>query len=218
MENTKAKNMAETARHRSNVYGLLAMIYREEPTAVLLRGITDKGFLSVLSNLGIKFDKGFFDQPEKKLLEDLSVEFARLFLGPGRHISPHESVHHERADGDWGRLWGRSTVEVKKFVESLGFQYKSDYKGLPDHISVELEFMHELTKNEADALEAEDIESALKCREIEKKFIKEHLLKWIPAFSGKIINEAELSFYREMARLTKSFIEIEKTECLEGLH
>ncbi len=42
---------------------------------------------------------------------------------------------------DRGNFGGESTVEVKKFIESAGFDYTSEYKGLPDHISVEWEFM-----------------------------------------------------------------------------
>ncbi|GBE05880.1 hypothetical protein BMS3Abin10_01521 [bacterium BMS3Abin10] len=44
---------------------------------------------------------------------------------------------------------------------------------------------------------------------MEKKFIEEHLLKWIPIFCDKVITWAELPFYREMAKLTKFFIEFE---------
>ena len=38
-------------------------------------------------------------------------------------------------------------------------------------------------------------------------FMEDHIMKWIPQFCDKIIADAELSFYREMAELTKSFIQ-----------
>ncbi|GBE03997.1 hypothetical protein BMS3Abin09_00921 [bacterium BMS3Abin09] len=47
---------------------------------------------------------------------------------------------------------------------------------------------------------------------MEKKFIDEHLTKWLPVFCKKIISEAKLPFYREMARITSNFIEFEKDE------
>ncbi len=47
---------------------------------------------------------------------------------------------------------------------------------------------------------------------MENKFIEDHLLKWVPIFCDKIISEAELSFYREIAKITKLFIEFEKEE------
>ena len=98
MAKTETLNMKELAGHRSNIYGLLAAIYRREMTSDLLKQIKNPSMLGVLSNLGIELNNGFFKKPEKELLEDLAVEYARLFIGPGKHISPHESVHHQRDD------------------------------------------------------------------------------------------------------------------------
>ncbi|MHC4459044.1 MAG: TorD/DmsD family molecular chaperone [Planctomycetota bacterium] len=212
MAKTEKQNMEEQAQHRSNIYGLLAAIYRREMTSDLLKQIKDPRFLGVLSNLGIELNNGLFQKPERELLEDLAVEYARLFLGPGKHISPHESVHHQKNDGQWGQLWGESTVAVKKFIESSGLHYNSDYSGLPDHISVELEFMQQVTLREEQAWAEGDKNTALKCLKKEKKFIKEHLARWIPDFCNKVIQKAELPLYREMAKLTKNFIQFEMKE------
>ena len=209
MEKTSTATMA---RQRSDIYGFLAMVYRQEVTSDFLGQIKDPRFLGVLSDLGIQFDDDFFKKPEKELLEDLAIEYTRLFLGPGKHISPHESVQHQRAEGKWGQLWGDSTVEVKKFIETTGLEYQSDYKGLPDHISVELEFMQQLTLREEQAWEEEDMDGAASCRNIEKKFIEEHMVPWVSEFCEKIMQEAELPFYRDLAALTRNFIEFEKDE------
>lgn len=213
MNKSKTQNtMIETAGHRSTIYSFLSLIFRTEVTKELLENIKERSFLSMLSDMGVNFDNDFLSKPEDTLLEDLAVEYTRLFLGPDKHISPHESVHHERGDGDWGVLWGRSTVEVKSFIETAGLKYKSEFTGLPDHISVELEFMHAVTKEEAQAWENNDIERANYCCQIEKKFMTEHLLKWGHIFCDKIMAEAELSFYREIAGITKNFMEFEKEE------
>jgi TorA maturation chaperone TorD len=212
MTNTEKLDMKELAGHRSNIYGLLAAIYRREMTSDLLEQIKDPSGLGVLSNLEIKLNIGFLKKPEHELLEDLAVEYARLFIGPGKHISPHESVHHKRDDGRWGQLWGPSTAEVKKFIESTGLSYQSEYTGLPDHISVELEFMQQVTLAEGKAWEDGDKNLALTCLENEKKFIEEHLAGWIPEFCEKVVKEARLPFYRVMAELTQKFIEFEKCE------
>ncbi len=206
------KKMVETATQRSNIYGLLSLIYRTEVTKDLLAHIKKPEFLSVLSDMGAKLEDDFLKGPEDKLIEDLAVEYTRLFLGPGQHISPHESIHHDTGDGDWGQFWGRSTVEIKKFVETSGLKFKSDYTGLPDHISVELEFMQLAAKREMQALEEKDNDGLLYCLKMEKMFIEEHLVKWVPIFCDKIISEAELSFYREIAKVTKNFMEFEQKE------
>jgi TorA maturation chaperone TorD len=150
------KKMVETATQRSNIYGLLSLIYRTEVTKDLLAHIKKPEFLSVLSDMGAKLEDDFLKGSEDKLIEDLAVEYTRLFLGPGKHISPHESIHHDTGDGDWGQFWGRSTVEIKKFIAASGLEYKSEYTGLPDHISVELEFMQLAAKRETQALEEKD--------------------------------------------------------------
>ncbi len=206
------KIMIETARQRSNIYGLLTLIYRAEVTKELLKHIRDPEFLSVLSDMGAKLEDDFLMGSEDELIEDLAVEYARLFLGPAKHISPHESIHHDTGDGDWGQLWGKSTVEVKKFIETAGLEYKSEYTGLPDHISVELEFMQEATKREAQARKENDSDGLLYCLKMEKKFIDEHVAKWIPIFCDIVISQAELPFYREMAKVTKQFMKFEKDE------
>jgi len=212
MAKTEKLNTKDLAGHRSNIYGLLAAIYRREMTSDLLQQIKKPATLGVLANLGIKLNNGFLKKPEHELLEELAIEYARLFIGPGKHISPHESVHHKREDGRWGQLWGLSTAEVKKIIESAGLSYQSEYTGLPDHISVELEFMQQVTLAEEKAWEDGDKKLALACLENEKKFIEEHLAEWIPDFCDKVINGAELPFYQVMAELTKKFIEFEKNE------
>jgi TorA maturation chaperone TorD len=212
MARTEKLNLKDLAGHRSNIYGLLAAIYRREMTSDLLKQIKDPSMLGVLSNLGLKLNNGFLETPEHQLLEDLAVEYARLFIGPGKHISPHESVHHKRDDGQWGQLWGPSTAEVKRIIESAGLSYQSEYTGLPDHISVELEFMQQVTLAEEKAWEGDDKNLALACLKNERKFIEEHLAEWIPNFCDKVIKEAESPFYQVMAELTQKFIQFEKNE------
>jgi anaerobic sulfite reductase subunit A len=55
----------------------------------------------------------------------------------------------------------------------------------------------------------------LLCLKNEKKFVDQHLFGWIPDFCEKVIEAAEMPFYREMARLTRSFMEFEKKELKE---
>ena len=212
MTTSKKENIKELAGHRSNIYGFLAAVYRQELTSELYQQMKDNEFQEVLSSLGVKLNNGFFQISEQELLENLAVEYTRLFVGPGKHISPHESVQHQKEGVQSGQLWGELTAEVKKIIESSGLEYTSEYTGMPDHISVELEFMQQVVRREAQAWGADDDETARLCLKNEKKFIDEHLCGWIPEFCEKVIETAEMPFYREMARLTLSFIEFEKQE------
>ncbi|UCH81642.1 MAG: molecular chaperone TorD family protein [Nitrospiraceae bacterium] len=208
-KNAELKDMSKDAFQRSIIYGFLARVYRKELTLDILGRIKDSRFAEVLSDLGVQLGDGFYEKPDEDLLEDLAIEYTRLYLGPGRHISPHESIHHERDDGDWGKHWGASTVEVKKFVESLGLEYKESDRSMPDHISVELELMQKIISKEKEAWEKNDGKGVLHYLKIEKMFMEDHIIKWVPRFCDVIIAEAELSFYREMAGLTKSFIQVD---------
>jgi len=212
MTTSAMENIKKLAEHRSSIYGFLAAIYRQELTSELLQQMKAHRFQEVLSNLGVKLNNGFFQNSEKELLEKLAIEYTRLFVGPGKHISPHESVQHKKEGVQSGQLWGELTTEVKKIIESSGLEYTSEYTGMPDHISVELEFMQQVVRRESQAWEADDDETARLCLKNEKIFIDEHLCGWIPKFCEKVIEAAEMTFYREMARLTLSFIEFEKQE------
>jgi TorA maturation chaperone TorD len=207
---TEPGKYVKLADQRINVYGFLARLYRKEILPGFFGQIKSPQFRGALSALGAQLDDDFFSRPEEELLEDLAVEYTRLFLGPGRHINPHESVHHERPDGDWGSFWGASTVEVKKFIESAGLEYSPDYKDMPDHISVEFEFMQKVIERERDAWKEGDGGGALYCLKMEKMFIEQHIARWVPLFCEKIISQAELPFYREMAKVTKDFVEFEE--------
>jgi TorA maturation chaperone TorD len=81
---------------------------------------------------------------------------------------------------------------------------------MPDHISVEFEFMQKVIERERTAWEEGDGDAALYCLKMEKMFIDDHLHRWVPRFCGKVAEDAQLSFYREMAKLTKGFVELEK--------
>ncbi|MFQ5993764.1 MAG: molecular chaperone [Acidiferrobacterales bacterium] len=201
--------MVQQTTERSNVYGLLATAYRDVPTIELLRQIRDPAFLRALNDVGVRFDESFLGSPEEPLLAKLSCEYTRLFLGPGKHISPHESVH-TLADGEG--LWGKSTIQVQAFLESAGVEFRSGYHGLPDHISTELEFMQKITEAEAQAWKREACAEAMQWLAVEKEFVDQHLAQWVPGFCEKVIGDAESSFYREIAQLTRDFVALEKQE------
>ena len=201
--------IAGMAGQRSQLYGLLARVYRNEPDVAFISMLKTDLFKDAFMEMGIELDSDFITRTEDVLMEELAVEFTRLFLGPGPHISPHESLHHELKHGKWGTLWGDSTVEVKNFIESTGLKVESELNLLPDHISVELEFMHLLANREVEAREEGDHEAAAQCIKMEKEFLERHLRSWVPAFCDKVIAAADSSFYRVTAELTKRFLKFE---------
>ncbi len=205
----EAKTAARRATERSNLYGFLAAVYREEPTPEFLRHLRDPPFRQALAAAGVALDQNLLSLPEEELVSELALEYTRLFLGPGKHVSPYASVHLPAGGGS---LYGAPTAAVKRFIESTGARYRLDYRGLPDHISVELEFMQVVVLTEAEAWGSQDHKQARKCLSIEKEFIDTHLAGWVPIFREKVCQQAELSFYCQMAKMTQEFLRMERDE------
>ncbi len=206
---TKRNEMADNATTRSQVYALLTIVFRAEPSEAFLKELQGPRFSEALSELGVDLGSEYHAKTKVENCQGLAVEFTRLFLGPGQHISAHESVFAE-LDGGFGGHWGAQTAEVKKFIEATGMEYASDFNGLPDHISVELEFMQKLAEWELEKWANDDDENAEYCLSVQKKFIEEHLLKWVPQFCSEVIDKADQPFYREMAGITVDFLEFDR--------
>jgi len=202
------KKSADSAQLRSNIYGLLAAVFRQEPSEALIKELRDPRLSGVFSDMGVELGETFSNLPESAAAEALALEFTRLFIGPGHHISAHESIFAEM-DGDTSSLWGKKTVEVKNFIETAGLDYEPEFTGIPDHISVELEFMQKLTASEAEKWNQQDRKNAEYCATVQRMFLDQHLLCWLPQFCDAVMEQAELPFYRSMAELTRNYMEFE---------
>ncbi len=160
----------------STALRLFASIFQREADEPLLREIKLRrdelnGVLDGDPLAGLEMNR-----PEEAVGE-LAVEFCRLFVGPRGHMPPVESV----ALGE-GRFWGDSTVATLAFYQSSGVAVPDDLRLLPDHVSVELDFIAMLEAGGR--------------REEAKAFAQEHLLHWLPAVIRHIDKRARLAFYR----------------------
>ncbi|MHC4320991.1 MAG: TorD/DmsD family molecular chaperone [Planctomycetota bacterium] len=197
--------MDETTEYRSNSYGFLSIAYLQEPTKEFIKLLAESNILNVVSGSVLRFEEQITNDVSDKFLNDLVLEYTRLFIGPGKHVSPYESVYRDNEDA----LWSETTVEVKNFIEASGLAYSCNWHGLPDHIGIELEFMHRLTCHERKARAKEDQKAAIRCLEFEKRFIDEHLSQWIPLFCDKVKEESQTAFYGNIAELTRQFIDFD---------
>ena len=139
-----------------------------------------------------------------------------MFLGPGGHVSPHESVYRGK-----GILWGPETTEVKRYFERAGFRFGEGFQGIPDHISLELEFMSQLAREEGEAWEVGDAAKAGNSLVWQADFLKRHLGTWARSFCARVVERAELPFYRDLSLLMADFLEAEAEEIdrrLQAVH
>jgi len=209
-------DMVKMATARANVYGLLANVFREEPSEALLSKLEEPEFSGALHALNLSLDEVFERTSRAQLVEDLALEFTRLFIGPGSNLSPHESMHVEARFGEQNSFWGAQTVAVKKFMEAAGLKIDDSFGGMPDHLSAEFEFMQRLLLKEAQAWANEDHELGANILRIEKRFYEEHLSQWVSKFCDKVIDATEHPFYKQFCEVTKGFIDFE-IEALQDL-
>jgi TorA maturation chaperone TorD len=75
-----------------------------------------------------------------------------------------------------------------------------------DHIGVELEFMYMLCMAMKKALDAEDKEGVCELLEVQRAFLKEHLLVWAPMFLINAKRESRTPLYHDGSELTLEFL------------
>lgn len=203
--NTEHENQAVMAVARANTYGLLARVFRSEPSPEFLSSLLETEFSSALGQMGISTESLFDGNSPGQLAEVLAGEFARLFIGPGPRLSPHQSLHVETSQGD-NEYWSEETVQVKRFMAAAGVTLADSFTGMPDHLAAELEFMQKLAEQEALHWRAGEAETAGNVQAIQRRFFDEHLGRWVPAFCDKLTAASSHPYFKEMAELTRDFM------------
>ena len=193
-------------RKRGDCYKLLSACFYLPKKEIYLEEKVFKTLTSLLNTLcpdAAIFSAAMEETIQKYSNEDLAVEYARLFVGPFElKAPPYGSVY---LDGG-RRVMGDSTIEVVRIYEKAGMVMDKDFKELPDHIAVELEFMYYLIYKEMEALEKSEKDKALAFGETRNRFFNRFLSPWIPPFCEKIKETTDNHFYIALADCLSIFI------------
>lgn len=129
------------------------------------------------------------------------VDFANLFL---MHLVPYESFY-TREDQ---MIESGGDNPVIALYNALDFRVELDKARVvsPDHIGVELEFMYLLNQALKKAYDAKDREGIKEILEIQRGFLKDHLLEWAPLFLINMKKEAQTPLYHDGAELVLEFL------------
>ena len=139
-------------------------------------------------------------------IENLLLDYTRLFLGPTHTIAkPYGSVW---LTGEGG-LMQDSTMAVLELYEEGGFEMDEEFRELPDHIAAELEFLYLLIYRENEAHRIGDLEAVRAIAGLRKRFLEEHLGRWVGPFTAAVTAGAQSIFYRQLAELTGRFVAME---------
>jgi TorA maturation chaperone TorD len=191
------------AKGRGNVYHLLAMLYLKEASPEFLTQIKSKEISESLNELDIDFGSIFNNKSQEELIDELSQEYAALFIVPGG-IPPYESVRLKDL------LNQEPAWKTEEFYKRCGLIIKEDCKTFPDHLGMELEFMAYLSDKESTAWEEKDEKAAAEWNNLQKEFFSNHINKWVFGFLDDLDRFAFHPFYKEVAKLTKGFLETER--------
>jgi DMSO reductase family type II enzyme chaperone len=101
-------------------------------------------------------------------------------------------------------------ADLAAFYRAFGLEVTADAGERQDHLCLELEFMCVLAAKEAYAFEHQlPMEQHTQCREAQKKFLREHLGRWMPAFTRRLAAAANDPALRALAEFTRAFVESE---------
>lgn len=172
--------------NRSRLYAVLADTFRF-PTPEfhdLVRGSAYRDWLRTLA-ASLPYPLAIADDAlaAPSGYVDLQAEYIRLFdVGPkGR---PPCTLY----EGEY-RGGARMQVmeELVRFYDHFGLTLSAEQRELPDHLTVELEFLHYLTFKETAALERGLDPDAYRRAEID--FLARHPSRWLPRVRAKVVEE-----------------------------
>ena len=193
-------------KRRGDCFRLLAVCFYKPHKEVFLQEKVFQNLTSLLEQ--VCPDAALFsNRMEESILkyseEELSVEYSKLFVGPFElKAPPYGSVYLDPGR----RVMGDSTIEVIRMYQEAGLAIDENFKELPDHIAVELEFMYFLTYAKVNALENSESDRARSFQETRNIFLHKYLRKWVPDFCHKINTNTDNAFYVALADSLSTFL------------
>lgn len=161
------------------------------------------------------------DPPVADLLSKIPGGRALLEIAPESVAQEHDRTFGHSLSKDapaYETSYGSAHIFMQshELADIAGFYraFGMDPTGLerPDHLSVELEFMHWLLVKEEHARAHAD--AAEVCREARRAFLRDHLGRWLGAFAGRLRGLGVSKFYAELAERLAAFVR-EDCEALE---
>lgn len=132
---------------------------------------------------------------EQACADILVKDYKRLFAGSEKPLAPPVSSYYT---GNRGLSGIAGSEDVSDFYNSYGWKYRSRYNYPDNHLGIELLFLTLLNDKYIDM----DDEA---CREEMmseiRRYIKNHLLSWIPEWKKQVDKYAGTTIYKGIASL-----------------
>lgn len=137
------------------------------------------------------------EERSEDVVRDLSVEYARLFMGPPEPaVMPWETFYVE-GGSDTG--FGEQTFAMVRRLRNLGLAVSNDNNQYADHIGIELLYVSECLRRASqgdDALLGEAV-----------AFSRDFAIPWMRSFCAKVY-EADSAYYSMLSRLACALLSV----------
>ncbi len=208
---------------RRYVYDLLSRLYArevdekllEELKAAALSGELARRF-EALANLDERIGRGLdlilgylrssAGRDRKEVLLELAAEYASLFLGV-KGVPPHPSESSYMSVDHL--MYQEQRDQVVEFYREFGVDKVKEFREPEDHVALELSFMSYLIGRAIEEQEKGNLGEARRLLDAQGRFLRDHLLKWVPKFAEDVVSNAEVDFYKGLGYLTEGFLELD---------
>jgi TorA maturation chaperone TorD len=181
---------------RAGVYELLSRLWLYEVDAELLSELSDGSLAAAWSELG-------GPSIEVSQLDDLAVEYCRLFVGPRDQVPPFQSVW------ETGQHGGQAVASMRECLELLSEPVEK-LDEIPDHLGVQLFLMGVFLRCLAADSTSEDLQ------DIVEGFAAEHL-NWPTKMLDAAAERSGTAFYGFLIETTRQFLKGEPGLFDDGL-
>ncbi|NGZ60344.1 MAG: hypothetical protein CV081_07565 [Nitrospira sp. LK265] len=139
-------------------------------------------------------------------LSDLQSEHRRVFS----NVITLDCPPYETLFGN-DHVFAQSHVmgDISGFYKAFGVELSKDIHERLDHLSVEFEFMHFLAYKESYSLCHDGPEKTQIVVDAQKKFVKNHVGRWVPLFCRMLTKKADSGLFKLVADLTADWMEFE---------
>lgn len=207
--------LAALAPTRHQAYAFLSAAYTEAPSVEGLTAIRGSEFLEAAARLFgdetlAPLRRFAAAEETDKGLQQTRREFMNLFKVPGsQYVTPYESVFRDAREIAGrqckGLLMGRSAIDVQKWYRLAAVEIADEYKDLPDHIGLELNYLAHLCHKEQVFASAGDDVKLTRAWEMQRDFLASHIVPWVGELRRKIHEKSQHAYYRAIADMTVEF-------------
>ncbi len=144
---------------------------------------------------------------DERALQELRSDYMQLFgnLQSGRGFPPYETEYTGGAN-DFQK--NQDLADLMGFYRAFALDLGADdqLRERPDHIAVELEFLHFLCWKETRAREEGNEEHISVCLDAQRKFLRDHLGRWAEVFACGVEKTAPDGLFPAVAALLRQVV------------